>query len=434
LVASNRDHIVVQLDDHDLAEAIEPVLHFDGDNKDFCEHFGFTAKANWNIAASRRRLRQVEAVAQFIETIEYRPFDRRAMFFHPDLVWQSSPVTSMHITSGQPSLVLACLGKNRGNTRSGQWVFRRLADKSVVSGRDNASGFPLFITPVDGEPAVTPVQLAESLMKEIAKSGAISAEERAAIQNACRELYPDTDYPKLPAFDPRLIRELQARWCCGWSFDGFVAGHDLGPEALAAMLYATWYSARYRDRFQAELVDGFPVIILPLQFTLVRTLARLGADLFALHLLEADYSHASWNQPGATTASPLATPITTFHDAPHGDREVRKVGEKGKAMAQSPMGDGLGRVYINDTAYFDGVPEAVWNFHIGGYQVCHKWLSDRKGVAGGKNPHPGRTLTDEDIAHYHRIVIALNETIRLMAEIDEVIEEHGGWPGAFVTE
>jgi len=42
--------------------------------------------------------------------------------------------------------------------------------------------------------------------------------------------------------------------------------------------------------------------------------------------------------------------------------------------------------------------------------------------------------TDEDIAHYHRIVIALNETIRLMGEIDEVIEVHGGWPGAFVTE
>jgi hypothetical protein len=25
----------------------------------------------------------------------------------------------------------------------------------------------------------------------------------------------------------------------------------------------------------------------------------------------------------------------------------------------------------------------------------------------------------------------LSETIRLMKEIDEVIEKHGGWPGAF---
>ena len=35
-----------------------------------------------------------------------------------------------------------------------------------------------------------------------------------------------------------------------------------------------------------------------------------------------------------------------------------------------------------------------------------------------------------DIAHYHKIVISLTETIRLMAEIDQVIE-HGGCPGAF---
>ncbi len=48
-----------------------------------------------------------------------------------------------------------------------------------------------------------------------------------------------------------------------------------------------------------------------------------------------------------------------------------------------------------------------------------------------KKGKPGRTLTDEDLAHYHKIVIALTETIRLMQNIDEVIESHGGWPSAF---
>jgi hypothetical protein len=75
------------------------------------------------------------------------------------------------------------------------------------------------------------------------------------------------------------------------------------------------------------------------------------------------------------------------------------------------------------TTGFKNVPENVWNFHIGGYQVCEKWLKDRK----------GRTLSDEDIAHYHKIVISLQETIRLMADIDQVIEQYGGWPGAFAT-
>ncbi len=34
----------------------------------------------------------------------------------------------------------------------------------------------------------------------------------------------------------------------------------------------------------------------------------------------------------------------------------------------------------------------------------------------------------EDITHYGNIVVALSETIRLMAEIDETIEAHGGFP------
>lgn len=62
--------------------------------------------------------------------------------------------------------------------------------------------------------------------------------------------------------------------------------------------------------------------------------------------------------------------------------------------------------------------ETVWNFHIGGYQVCHKWLKDRK----------GRTLSTEDINHYGKITVALSQTIRLMTEIDEIIEAHGGFP------
>ena len=63
-------------------------------------------------------------------------------------------------------------------------------------------------------------------------------------------------------------------------------------------------------------------------------------------------------------------------------------------------------------------------FHIGGYQVLPKWLYDRRGKSG----QPGRTLTPEDIAHYQRFVVALHDTIHLMAEIDQVIEEHDGWP------
>ena len=68
--------------------------------------------------------------------------------------------------------------------------------------------------------------------------------------------------------------------------------------------------------------------------------------------------------------------------------------------------------------------EQVCTLHIGSCRLGYKWLYDRRGKKG----QPGRTLTDEDIEHYHRIVIALKETIRLMAEIDDAIDAHGGWP------
>lgn len=74
-----------------------------------------------------------------------------------------------------------------------------------------------------------------------------------------------------------------------------------------------------------------------------------------------------------------------------------------------------GRVSINAELYFDGVTEAVWNYHIGGYQVAHKWLKDRK----------GRLLSFADLQHYQRVISALAGTIQLQTEIDKAIP---AWP------
>ena len=72
-----------------------------------------------------------------------------------------------------------------------------------------------------------------------------------------------------------------------------------------------------------------------------------------------------------------------------------------------------GKVFINDSQYFEDVPEVSWNFYIGGYQPAQKWLKDRK----------DRTLQVEDIRHYLKIVVALSETHRLMKEIDLIAIE-----------
>jgi hypothetical protein len=66
-----------------------------------------------------------------------------------------------------------------------------------------------------------------------------------------------------------------------------------------------------------------------------------------------------------------------------------------------------GRVWINETQYFDQAPEVSWVFSIGGYQPAQKWLKDRK----------GRALSFEDVKHYQRILKILSETDRIMRTI-----------------
>ncbi|NJL55036.1 hypothetical protein HC928_07480 [bacterium] len=69
------------------------------------------------------------------------------------------------------------------------------------------------------------------------------------------------------------------------------------------------------------------------------------------------------------------------------------------------------RVAINDEQWFSGISRADWEMQIGGYQPLEKWLKDRK----------GRTLSFEDMQHYMRVVVALRETRRIMAAIDDVL-------------
>jgi len=174
--------------------------------------------------------------------------------------------------------------------------------------------------------------------------------------------------------------------------------HGLTAEDIFHYAYAVFHSPEYRRRYAEFLKIDFPRLPLTSSLELFRALARLGGELVALHLLESPR---------------LNKPMTKWRgETPSG--EVEKV-----AYADET-------VWIDkaQTEGFRGVPEAVWNFHIGGYQVCEKWLKDRK----------GRQLSADDIAHYQKIVVALAETIRLMAEIDKTIDAHGGWPAAFITD
>ena len=173
-------------------------------------------------------------------------------------------------------------------------------------------------------------------------------------------------------------------------------GRSVTSDDAMGYIYAILHSPSYRVEYFQFLQYDFPRLPLTGTIGLFSELVRHGRELIALHLLE---------------SPTLANRVPVFIDRPN--LEIQKISWSADT------------VWINkaQTSGFRGVPEAVWNFHIGGYQVCEKWLKDRK----------GRTLSADDIAHYQKIVVALSETIRLMAEIDRVIDAHGGWPGAFQT-
>jgi hypothetical protein len=63
--------------------------------------------------------------------------------------------------------------------------------------------------------------------------------------------------------------------------------------------------------------------------------------------------------------------------------------------------------------YFEGVEENIWEYHIGGYQVCHKWLKDRK----------DRVLSLNDVKHYCKVVTAIQKTIEIQTHIDALFQK-----------
>jgi len=179
--------------------------------------------------------------------------------------------------------------------------------------------------------------------------------------------------------------------------------HNLNPELLTALAgafgeqpatedifhysYAIVFAPSCREKYAEFLKIDFPRIPFTKDVDLFQKLAALGERLVDLHLLR---------------SSELDPPIARFQG--EGDNRVQagKNGLRYNAKVQ--------RVYINLAQFFEGVPAEVWEYMIGGYQVCHKWLKDRK----------DRYLSLEEIKTYCRIVTALSKTIAIQAAIDEL--------------
>ena len=153
----------------------------------------------------------------------------------------------------------------------------------------------------------------------------------------------------------------------------------VSPEDIFDYIYATLHSPSYREKYKEFLKIDFPRVPYPKDKESFKKLVALGAELRLLHLLE----------------SPKVSQFRTTYPVVGSDN-IESLSYKNE------------KVIINAEQYFGNVPEVAWNFYIGGYQPAQKWLKDRK----------GRTLTNEDIEHYQKIIVALMETDRIMKEIE----------------
>jgi len=212
------------------------------------------------------------------------------------------------------------------------------------------------------------------------------------------ENWPRGKDGRIPNLDKEFVSELAKKIGLKFVSDG--AGDlkkDFGPEDVLGYIYGIFHSPEYRKRYAEFLKIDFPRVPMPPDKDMFVEICKIGQELIKLHLLESDILEGEKRWPLFGVA---------------GNNIVEKGYPKYVAKAEETE---KGRVYINKDQFFEGVRPEVWEFHIGGYQVCEKWLKDRR----------GRELSYEDKKHYQKIVVALGETMRLMKEpcLSEMFEK-----------
>jgi predicted helicase len=157
------------------------------------------------------------------------------------------------------------------------------------------------------------------------------------------------------------------------------------------------FSHQYRERYNAYLVRNFARFPITRSRDLFEQLSKMGLELIEIHLME------------------------STHFA--GEDKAQYIGNNNPLVGKFVWKDE--DVFVNFTGkrdlvqdHFTGVSRKVWDYVIGGYPVCQKWLNGRA----------GQRLTLEDRNHFLAIVSAISSTISISNEIDRVLSSEGGWP------
>ena len=241
---------------------------------------------------------------------------------------------------------ISLVRRSRNNAFVLPYLTQNIVDKCIISTLDNANIFPLYIYP-----ETNGQQTIEQLIK------------------------------RTPNLHAEIVKQIAEKLGLTFTKEKEVTENTFAPIDILDYIYAVLHSPIYREKYKEFLKIDFPRVPYPKDKDTFWILVKLGGEIRQIHLLE----------------SPKVEQYITQYPI-DGDNVVGKPKYKD------------GKVFINDTQYFENVPQVAWEFYIGGYQPAQKWLKDRK----------DRKLEFDDILHYQKIIVALSETGRLMKEIDKI--------------
>jgi len=359
-IVTARDNLTIQWSAQDVWRAVTVFAKSDPELARRAYDLGKDAR-DWKVTLAQQDLLDAGPARENVVPILYRPFDVRYTYYSGKdcgFICRPRLAVMRHMLAGENLALMAPRRVEHAGAWRHAFVTDAISDHVAVSLKTIDYHFPLYLYP-DPEPD-RPAETRRGIGRFV----------------AMMLFDPQAAYGGVkPNLNPAVVAALAAAY-----------GKEPTPEDIFHYTYAVLYAPAYRTKYAEFLKSDFPRLPFTANAKLFKKLAILGEKLVALHLLK---------------SPDLDPPVCRFEG--QGDGRVAKAAKTGLRYDAARK-----RVYVNAAQYFAPVPEAVWTYRIGGYQVCEKWLKDRT----------ERRLELDDIRAYCRIVTALGRTIELQARID----------------
>jgi predicted helicase len=216
----------------------------------------------------------------------------------------------------------------------------------------------------------------------------------------------DQSSSRTPNLNLEIVKEIGDKIGLSFTNEKDTTKDTFASIDILDYIYAVLHSPTYREKYKEFLKIDFPRVPYPKDQDTFWKLVKLGGEIRQIHLLESPVVEkfiSKYPVTGTNVVGKIKFELSPLSISP----QVEKISSLEGGLKE---GDQVGKVFINETQYFEDVPEVAWNFYIGGYQPAQKWLKDRK----------DRELQVDDIRHYLKIIVALTETNRLMKEVDKI--------------